>query len=101
MLLLARVQREDGDAGGDGRDDEILVQGVALAEDGDVEEHDGEELAALGEQEGDVVDVGETGVAKGAGETARDGHEGQGTENAARGDDGRHGRALGGREEEV
>ena len=39
--LLARVQREDGDARRHGRDHQVLVQGVALAEDGDVQEHDG------------------------------------------------------------
>lgn len=100
-VLLARVQSEDGDAGRDGRHDEVLVQRVALAENGDVEEHDGQQLAALGQQEGDVVDVRETGVPKGAGQTAGDGDEGQRAKDAARWDDGRRGRALGSREEEV
>lgn len=68
---LPRMQGEDGDASGDGRDHEVLVQRVAPAEDGDVQEHDGQQLAALGEQEGDVVDVGETRVAEGGGEGAR------------------------------
>lgn len=45
----AAVQGEDGYAGGHGRHDGVLVQRVAAAEEGDVEGHDGEELAALGE----------------------------------------------------
>lgn len=101
LALLARVQGKHGDARRHGRDDEVLVQRVALAEDGDVEEHDGEQLAALGEQKGDVVDVRQARVAKRAGQAARDGDEGQGREDAARGDDGRDGAAAGGRGEEV
>lgn len=41
LLLAARVQRKDGDAGRDARDDEVLVQRVALAKERRVEEHDG------------------------------------------------------------
>lgn len=41
LALLARVQGEDGDAGRHGGHDHVLVERVALAEDGDVEEHDG------------------------------------------------------------
>lgn len=76
VLLTRGVERKDGYAGCDGQDDEVLVQREASAEDGDVEEHDGEELAALGEEEGDVVNVCEAGVSEWAGEAARDGHEG-------------------------
>lgn len=90
VAAAARVEGEDGDAGSDGGDDEVLVQGVPPAEDGDVQEHDGEELAALGEEEGDVVDVGERGVAERAGEAARGGHQGQGREDAGRRHDWRH-----------
>ena len=86
-LLLARVQREDGDAGRHRRHDQVLVERVALAEYRDVQEHDGQQLAALGEQEGDVVGVGEAGVAEGARQAAGDGDEGQRREEAARGDD--------------
>lgn len=91
---FTRVQREDGDAGRDGGHDQVLVQGVALAEDGDVQEHDGQQLARLGQQEGDVVDVGEAGVAEGAGERAGDGDEQQRRQDAARGDHGRDGLAA-------
>lgn len=101
LVLLARVQREDGDARRDGRDDQVLVQRVALAEERDVEEHDGEQLAALGEEEGDVVDVRQARVAERAGEAARDGDEGQRREDRPGGDDGRDGLALGRRGEEV
>lgn len=101
LVLLARVQSEDGHTGRDGRDNEILVQRVALAENGDVQEHDGQQFAALGEQEGDVVDVRETGIAKGTGQAAGDGNEGQRAKDAARGNDGWHTRALRSRNEEV
>lgn len=101
LALLARVQREDGDAGGHGGDDHVLVQRVALLEDGDVQEHDGQQLAALGEQEGDVVDVGERGVAEGGGEGARQRDEEQRHQDARRRDDGRHGRALGRAEPQI
>ena len=39
------VEGEDGDAGGDECDDGVLVEGIASAEDGEVEEHYWEELA--------------------------------------------------------
>ena len=80
------MEREDGDARRHGRHDEVFVEGVAAAEDGDVEEHDGEEFAAFGEEEGDVVDVGEGGVAEGRGEGACYGYEGEGPEDAQVGD---------------
>lgn len=93
LALLARVQGEDGDASRHGGHDHVLVKRVALAEDGDVEEHDGQQLAALCEQEGDVVDVGEGGVAEGGREGARQGDEQQRHQDARGWDDGRHGRA--------
>lgn len=58
------VEGEDGDAGRNGQDDEVLGQRVAAAEEGDVEEHDGEELAGFGEDKGQVIDVREGGVAE-------------------------------------
>ena len=58
------VEGEDGDAGGDGEDDEVFGEWVAFLIDEDVEEHDGEEFAGFGEDEGEVVDVGERGIAK-------------------------------------
>lgn len=64
------MEREDCYSGGHGGDDEVLVQRIPFPENGDVEEHDGEQLAALGEQERDVVDVREAGVAEGGGERA-------------------------------
>lgn len=99
--LFIRVEREDGHASGDGGHDGVLVNRVALPEDGDVEEHDGQQLAALGQQERDVVDVREAGVAKGAGQAVCDGDEHEGAEDAARGENRRHGGAFGGREQEV
>jgi hypothetical protein len=74
----ARVQREDGNPQGHGRHHQVLVQRVALAEDGNMEEHDGEQLAALGEDKGDVVNVGQRGVAKGGREGVCESDEKQG-----------------------
>jgi hypothetical protein len=91
LLLAARVQGEDGNASGDRGDDEVLVEWVAATEEGYVEEHDGQQLTALGEQKGDVVNMGEAGVAKGAGETAGDGDEGERCKDAGRRNDGRNG----------
>jgi hypothetical protein len=84
----ARVKREDGDTASDGGDDEVFVQRVAFPEDGDVQEHDGEEFAALGEDVGDVVDVCEGGVAEGGGEGICEGHEEEGREDLFVGDHG-------------
>lgn len=74
------VEGEDCDSCGYESDDEIFVEGVGFAEDGQVEEHDGEELAGFGEDEGDVVDVSKGGVAEGRGEGGGDGDEQEGRE---------------------
>lgn len=87
LALLARVQREDGHAGGHGCHHEVLVQRIALAEERDVEEHDGQELARLGEQERDVVNVRQAGVAKGRGERLGEGNEDERREDLLRGED--------------
>lgn len=98
LVFFVRVERKDGHASSDGGHDGVLVNRITLPEDGDVEEHDGQKLAALGQQERDVVDVRETGVAKGAGQAVCDGDEHEGPEDAARGENRRHGGAFGGRE---
>lgn len=69
------VECEDCDACGDEEDDEVFVEGVAFAENGEVQEHDGEQLAGFGEDEGDVVYMRQTRVAEGGGEGGGDGHE--------------------------
>lgn len=99
VLAAARVQREDGDAAGHGGDDQVLVERVALAEHGDVQEHDGEQLAALGEDVSDVVDVGEGGVAEGGGEGVGEGDEEERAQDLAVGDQGRGGLAARGGED--
>lgn len=91
VLAAAGMKREDGDAARHGRDDQVLVQRVSLAEQGDVQRHDGQQLAALGEDVGDVVDVGERGVAEGGGEGVGEGHEAEREEDLPRGDQGRGG----------
>ena len=58
------MKGEDGHASGHERNDEVLVERVAFAEDSQMQEHDGEELAGLGEDEGDIVDVSEGGIAE-------------------------------------
>ncbi len=95
------VEGEDGDAGGDEGHDGVFVQRVALAEDGQVQEHDGQELARFREDEGDVVDVREAGVAEGRGEGGGDGDEDQGAEDGARWEDGAGGGGAGGGAQEV
>lgn len=101
LVLATRVQGEDGDTKRHGGHDQVLVEGIALPEDCDVEEHDGEKLAALGQQEGDVVDVRKAGVAKGTGQAVGDCDERERAEDAARREDGRHGCALWGRGQEI
>lgn len=90
-LAAARVQREHGDAERHGPDDKVLVHGVPAAEERGVQQHDGDELAGLGEEEGDVVDVREGGVAERRGERRGHGHEEQGDHDAPRREDGRQG----------
>lgn len=87
LATAAAVQREDGDAGGDGRHHQVLVQRVAAAEERDVQEHDGEQLAALGQDVRDVVDMREGRVAKGRRERVGEGDEQERREDAAVGDD--------------
>ena len=62
------VECEDCDAGGDESHHEVFVEGVGFSEDGEVEEHNGQELAGFGEDEGYIVDVVERSVAEGRGE---------------------------------
>lgn len=87
--LLSRVQRKDGDARRHGRHHQVLVQRVALAEDGNVQEHDGQQLARLGQQEGDVVDMRQAGVAKGRRERLCQGHKHERRQDAPRRENGR------------
>lgn len=63
---------------GDQEDDAVLIQRVSLAEDGQVEEHDGQKLARFGEDEGEVVDVRETGISEGRCERRGDADQEQG-----------------------
>lgn len=100
-LLLARVQREDTHAHSHGGYHEVLVQRVLFAEERNVEEHDGQQLAALGERVGDVVDVRERRIADGRGEGLADSDEDEGQDDALVWDDGRDGRACGRRVPEV
>lgn len=58
------VEGEDGDAGGNERNNEVFVKRVAFAEDGQMQEHDGEKLAGFGEDEGYVVNVSERGISE-------------------------------------
>jgi len=66
-----------------------------------VEEHDWEELAGFGEDEGYVVDVGEACVAKRRGERGGYGDEDHGPEDGARWEDARVGGIIGGGGEEI
>lgn len=101
FVFAIRVQSEDGHASSDGGHDGVLVDRVALPENGNVEEHDGQQLAALGQQESDVVNVRKTGVAKGAGQAVCDGDKHEGAEDATRRENRRHGGAFRSRDQEV
>lgn len=97
------MESEDGDAGGDEEHDDVFVERVSFAKDGQMKEHDGEELAGFSEDVGDVVDVGEGGVAEGRGKGGSDSDEDKGEEDAGGGKDGgctRRG-AVGSKEVEV
>ena len=93
------VKREYCDSSGYERYDEVFVERVGFPKDGEVEEHDGEEFAGFGENEGYVVDVGEGGVAKGGGEGGGYGDEEERREYGAGREDG--GGGVGGGEMEV
>ena len=58
------MEGEDGDTGGNKRNYEVLVERVAFAKNGQMQEHDGQKLAGFGEDEGDIVDVSEGGIAE-------------------------------------
>ena len=58
------VEGEDRDPSGDERDDNVFVQRVRFPEQRDVEEHHRQKLARLGEDESDIVDVRQRGVAE-------------------------------------
>lgn len=79
----------------------VLVQGVSLAEDGEVQDHNGEELAGLGKNECQVVDMGKTGVTEGRGEGRGDADKDQREEYTASGKDRGNALAFRCREEEV
>ena len=64
-----------------------------------MQEHDGEELAGLGQDEGDVVDVGQGGVSEGRGEGVGEGHEEKRGEDLGVGNHGGDGLAARGRGE--
>jgi len=51
-----------------------------------VEGHDWDKLAAFGEDEGDISDVFETGIAKGGGQGAGDGDQEEGVYNGGCGE---------------
>lgn len=66
-----------------------------------MQEHDGEQLAGLGEDEGQVVNVRETGISEGRGERRGDADEEQRDDDLARGEDRRYLLSGRRREEEV
>ena len=93
------VKGEDCDSGGYERYDKVFIERVGFPEDGEVEEHDGEEFAGFGEDEGYIVDVGEGGVAERGGEGGGYGDEEEWWEDGAGREDG--GSRVGGGEVEV
>lgn len=80
------VQSERGHTQGNHEDNTVLIQRVLLAEDRQVEKHDGKKLAGFGEDEGKVVDMRQTGVTEGRSERRRDAHQNQWEEDPAGGE---------------
>lgn len=78
--LRGVVECEYCDAARHGQDDEIFRQRITLAEQSDVQGHDGEQFAGFGEDEREIVDVGERGVAKRRGKGRGQRDEDQGDE---------------------
>ena len=77
------VQGEGGNSQGDQEDDSVLIQGVSLPEDSQVQEHDRQQLARLGKDEGEVIDVRQTGISERRRERRGDADEEQREEDAS------------------
>lgn len=78
--LLARpwvVQGECRNAECNQENHSVFVQGISLAENGQMEEHDWEQFARLGENEGEVVDVRKTCISKWRSKRGRNADEDQ------------------------
>ena len=69
------VEGKDCNAGSDKSDDNVFVERVRTAEEGDLQEHDREKLTGLGEDEGNVVDMRERGISEWGSEGGGDGDE--------------------------
>lgn len=82
------MEGENGHAGRDGYDDEVFVEWIAFFKERNVEEHDGEQFTGFGEDKGNVIYVGEGGVAKGRGEGRCKADCQEGNDHAARGNQG-------------
>lgn len=82
------MECEDCYASCDGEYNEVFVQRVLLAEESDVQEHDGEKLAGLGQDESYVVNVGEGGVSEWGGEGGSKSDEAEGEEDTSARDEG-------------
>lgn len=72
----------------DSQDNKVFIQRKPSLEQRDVQEHYGQKLAGFGEDEGDVVDVGEGGITKGRGKRGGDGDCEERTEDCEGGKDG-------------
>lgn len=72
------MQGEDGDASCDERYNEVFVQGVALAEDSEMQEHNREEFAGFGKDKGNIIDVRQRGVSERGSERGGDGNKDEG-----------------------
>ena len=90
-LLLGRrrvVKSKDCHTGCDECHNAVLIERVLAAEESNVQSHDREKLARLGEDEGDVIDVLERCIAKRRSQGRCDGHQEHGEDDSAAGKDG-------------
>ena len=62
------VEGEGCNAKGDGEDDGVFVEWVAFAEESYMKKHHWKKFAGLGEDECEVVDMGERGIAEWGGQ---------------------------------
>ena len=81
------VQSEDCHTSCDECNNAVLVKRVLATEQGDMQGHDREKLARLGQDEGDVVDVLEGSITKWRSQRRCDGHQEHGEYDTAAGED--------------
>lgn len=84
------MERECRDSQRNQKDNPIFIQRVTLPEDRQMQEHNRQELAGLCQNEGQIVDMRQTGISEGRSQRRGDADEKQRKEDFTRRKDGRH-----------